>query len=180
MKMVAYVLIALLSFAGTLVGVMAATGKLNKEALDRIKQGPAKPAAPAAREDDLGPVAHALAAREAELAKQEEALKTREQRVAQMEAGLEQLRTEVTEIQNQVKEALASEDTDRAQRLQDVATRIGKMKATNAAKVIENLPVDEAAAVMRLVKDKECAKILDSLKADKAAELLRALQEKKM
>jgi len=180
MRTVAYVLVAVVSFIATIVAAMGLTGSLSKEGFQRLVKGPAPPAAAAPkREDEVGPLARALTAREEDLTTREAALQSREQQVTQMEADLEQLRTEVLEIQQQVREAIQSEETDRATRLLDVATRLGKMKPVNAAKILENLPVADAAEVLRLIKDKESAKILDALQVDKASELLRALQERK-
>ena len=179
MKLLGLALLALVSFAAALVGMVAASGNLSKESIEQLIKKPEPQVVAEQAQDDVGPLARALREREQKLDERQRAVSEREARVSQMLAELDELRAEVLAIQKQIQAALDSEETDRQTRLEDVAKSLAEMKPTNAAQVLEDWPVEDAAEVLRLIKEKDRGKILDGMEPAKTAVLLRALQERK-
>lgn len=179
MKMILTAVVILAVFVGTIVGAMALTGNLTKERLERVVKGPPPPPPKEETPDDVGPWARALRDRETELDKREADLAEREKRVTQMLADLDELRTQVQDIQKQIRASLDAEDEDRGKRLDDIAKSLGQMKPANAAKTLDDWPVSDAADILRRVSERDRGKILDGMDPSKAAAILRALQEPK-
>ena len=180
MKAVALIGLAVAVFLATLVGAMAASGNLSKDNIERLVKGPPTPAELPEPEDDVGPLTAALRTREEKLKQREAKVKAREERVSQMLADLDELREEVVAIQQQIADALDSDDEDRLDRRKDVALSLSEMKPENAAKTLDDWPVEDAADILRMIKEKDRGKILDGMDTDKASVLLRALQERKL
>lgn len=177
---------ALGSFAGAVVGPLALSGNLNQEGLNKLL-GKA-PAAPAAGEagapgadgtvvqGDVEPLAAALKAREEEIARREEEVRKQEEVLRKMMTDLDTMRDDLATMQTQIDEKINKEDDARKERMQEVALSLAKMKPANAAASLESWSAEDAAAVLRLVKDRERGKILDAM-GEKAAPLLQVLQQ---
>ena len=179
MRIVAYIALAFLSFAGVLAGLIAQSGNLSKEGIERLlKRGPEQAASPVEPKDEAGPWARALREKEEALKKREAELDEQERRLATQMGDLEDLRKKVQEIDKEIQDALATTDAERAARVKDAAARLAEMKPDNAAKALEDWPVEDAAAILRQIKEKDCAKILDAMDPRQATVLLRSLQEK--
>jgi flagellar motility protein MotE (MotC chaperone) len=184
-KLILYILIVLLSFAGTVAICLAVTGNLSMEGIGRIiRPKPAAEETPEAPREEVDPYLQALQRREEDLKKREASLQTEEAQLKKSKADLEQLRTDVEQIQKQIGEVLKTEDAEQVKRDTDVALSLSKMKPTNASTLIASWEAKEAARVLRLVKDKERGKILDAMTtdkttSDKAAAILLELQNAK-
>ena len=187
MKMVLFAVIGLLSFAGALAGGLAMTGNLSGEALSRIVLGPkagetgqregTESDKPRETEDPLGPLAQQIKKKENELKDREDQLNQREAQINQRETELAQLQTKLEELQKQIGGSLADADKERQTRIQTVASTIEKMKPLKAAESLQNMPPEDAAAVLSLVKAKERGKVVEAMKPEMATRVLRLLQE---
>ncbi|HOZ47409.1 MAG TPA: hypothetical protein PLO37_13690 [Candidatus Hydrogenedentes bacterium] len=180
MKALGLVLLVTVSFAATLTGLLAASGRLSRETIEALLKHPQPVVAPQQAADDVGPLANALRARKEELDARQADLDAREKRIAQMLADLEELRTDIDGIRKDIQRSLDSIDEDRGERMASVAKSLSEMKPENAAKALADWPIDEAASVLGQIREKERGKILDSMDSGKAAVLLQALQEKKL
>lgn len=179
MKIVIWIVLFLVCFIGVLVGAAALTGKLSKESVMRMVKGEPEPvAAPIEEPDDVGPVAQALKKRDEQLRAREESVAKEEEMIKLQQRDLETLRTETKELLDQLKQTIAERDTAREQRLQSIAKSIEGMKPANAAKTLEEFETEDAADVLRLIKEKTRGKILDAMAPEKAALLLQNLQSR--
>lgn len=184
LKLIITLLIAILCFAGSLAGLLAYSGNLSKEGFNKLLSP--KPAAQKTEEattekgDESSALAQALKQREEELDQREAKVREEEERLKKSRTDLESLRAELQNIQTQIGASVKAVDADRKKRMEDVALSLSKMKATGAAEVVSSWPVEDAIAILRLVKDKERAKILDAMKPEQSAALLLGLQDKKL
>lgn len=181
MKFLLFGIIGLLSFLGTLLGVLALTGNLSSEALQRVssKPEPAAAATPATSQDPVGPLAQALKAKEEDLKKRELALKEREGILDQREKDLNKLRTDLEGIRTEVSAAMDAKEEERQMQLQTVAETLEAMRPENAAASLQGMPEKDVADILKLVQTKNRGKIMDAMKGDSgyAAGVLKALQE---
>ncbi len=180
-KLIFYVLLPLVAFAGTVAVCLSLTGNLSKEGIDKIlgRAQPAKQTQEAA-EGQTDPYLRALQQREEDLKKREAKVQEDDARIKKAQTDLDQLRTEIEDLQKEIGDALKVEDAEQQKRVADVALSLGKMKPVNAAKTLESWDVQESAKVLRLVKDKERGKILDSMTPEKAAAILLELKAAKL
>jgi len=176
---------ALGSFAGAVLGPLALSGNLNQDGLNKLLgkppvEKPGEAGAPgaegAAPQGDVDPLVAALKAREEEIARREEEVRKQEESLRKMTADLEAMRDDLATMQTQIDEKIAREDDSRKERMQEVALSLAKMKPTNAAASLKSWSPEDAAAVLRLVKDRERGKILDAM-GESAAPLLQVLQQ---
>lgn len=179
LKAILYLGLALLAFAGSLAGVLAATGNLNREALDKVmgKVPPEELAAEAAQEpDDLDPIARALKEREQSLDLRENDLREREDRVKTLEEDLRQVREELAQLLQQYEASLEQIDAAKEQARQDVAKLLEKMKPDQAADILAAKEPEEAVELLRLIPEKNRAKVIDKLDPEKASAIIDAMQ----
>ncbi|MBI2431652.1 MAG: hypothetical protein HYV26_02145 [Candidatus Hydrogenedentes bacterium] len=180
MKYVLYMVVACISFLGALAGMLAVTGNLSSEALQRVAKSEEAVTEhkAAGKEDPLGPLAQSLKQKEDTLKKQEQELKERESRVEQREKELNQLRTELEGIRSEINTSLDEADSERQKRLETVANTLAAMDPDKAAGSLSVMPEDEAAAILNLVEIKERGKIMDAMKDQEfTSRVLQALQE---
>lgn len=181
MRILLYALAGLLSFAIALAGAMAATGNLNADAVKRLlgEQKPGQESRPAAAPapDELGALARRLKEREEALDRREADLVRREAEFAKRSGELQQLQTTIEDRLKEIQGALAQNDTELQARRQTTASTLERMEPKKAAERMNGMPAEEAAEILRLVKDKQRAKIIEQLQPDEAVRLLRLLQE---
>lgn len=181
MRIVLYAMIGLLSFVLALAGAMAVTGNLSGEALGRLMGqseaglGAATGTAPV--EEEMSMLARRLKEREEALDRREADLVRRETEFAKRGGELQQLQTTIEDRLKEIQGALAQNDTELQARRQTTANTLERMDAKKAAERMTGLPADEAAEILRLVKDKQRAKIIEQMAPDEAVRLLRLLQE---
>lgn len=180
-KILGLVILALVLFSGTLVGMVALTGNLNKAGLDRVMGKDELPVeTPAVEEDEVAVLARGLKERETALNKRKAILDEREQRIEQRRLELVTLLEDATEIQNTIDESLEATDADHEERLMDVASSLATMKAANAAAILDGWPSSaEVATILRKVEEKKRGKMLDAMDLKRATEVLRIIQERK-
>lgn len=180
MKLIAYIVVPLIAFVGTVAACLAVTGNLSKEGIEKIlSRAPVAEETPAPAVQEADPYLRALQQREEELKKREAKVQEDDARIKKSQADLDQLRTDIEGIQKQIGAALKVEDAEQQTRLSDVALSLAKMKPTNAAKTLESWDAQEAAKVLQAVKDKQRGKILDAMTPEKAAAILTELKTPK-
>lgn len=201
MKGIILVLVGLLAFGGVMGGTLYVTGAFSKQEKVEGTEGKTEKTETktashgassesgneaTANKEDIWSLSRAMKLREEELNKREAQLKLEEQRIQKRQADLEELQSQITTIQEQIQGSLkqaeaqkGSGDEERKERLQNVASSLSKMKATNAAKMLEEWTPEDAAEILMLTKDKERGKILDAMTPEKSAPILQAMQQPK-
>lgn len=180
-KMVVVVILVLAAFLAAILIPMGMSGKLTKESLDKLlgkeepkpEEGPAK----ASKEDIL---VRAIKDREEELDQREAKVREEEDRIRKMQSDLDQFRNELLTLQMQIQEMVKAEDSNRETRLKDVAQSLGKMKPANAAQTLSSWTPDDAADVLRLVKERERGRILDAMQPEQASMVLKSIQANRL
>ena len=116
MKVLLYMVLAVVAFVAAVVGATAITGNLSQENLKRLftKESPQPADSGLGRVDAF--VQH-LKDREAELDRREKDIEERGQRLAKRQADLEALRSELLAIQTRIRDSLKTADEGRQERL---------------------------------------------------------------
>lgn len=181
MKLILYLVPALIVFLAALLVPAAMKGYLSKEGLETLRGGAT--AEPVVLTPDPGSVdflVDAIKQREGELDRREDALDERETRIEQMQTDLDALRTEIVAIQTELHLMLDAEDEAAQVRLQAVADDLAKMKAKNAVEVLKDWHQIRQLKVLRLMPARSRTKIFDTMDPSVAAPLLEALQQPKI
>ncbi len=181
MKILILVFLPLLVFVGTLIGALAATGNLNQEAFQKMmgkevvkeEKGEEKKVTA----DNMGALAEQLKQREAALAAKEKEIAENETRLEARKKSLDQQTTELKTLMQQIDGNLAQAEQDRQAKIKAQALSVAAMDAESAAKALESLPTQDAAAILLDVKDKQRGEILNTMTPEKAASILKALQD---
>lgn len=180
MKTVIITIIAtLLTFMITIIGALAATGNLNGEAIGRLMGREAADSTASDDEDPSGPFMNALKEKEKRLNEREQELDTRDDRLMQRQRILDETLEEVALIQEQIQAGLDELDTDRDERIVKTATLIAAMSASNAAMDLEAMPPEDAAELLKNIKDRNAGRILDAMDPRKRTLVHQYLQERK-
>lgn len=160
-KLIATLVMVVAAFLLAVVIPMAATGKLNKESIDKIRG--VEVTLEAEEPDPATPLLQSLEAERerlnelaADLAKREELLTLREQ---ELSSTLQ----EVTQMQASIAAAMDEMDADQQERMMEVAKTLGSMKATNAADDLESMTPEQAAVLLPLIDERARGKILDAM-----------------
>jgi flagellar motility protein MotE (MotC chaperone) len=178
LRLILFLVLALLAFVGALAAMLALTGNLNQESLSRIiNREEALPPEPVQQEDSLGVLAAQLKAKEAELAAREEELDEQEKQIETRLQELQALQRQIEETSLQLQGVIDETDEEREQRMTTVATTVSAMKPDKAALALQGLPDDEVADILRKVKDKDRGKIVDAMDAERASRVLQELQQ---
>jgi len=192
MKIVLILLGAITVFVLTLVGMLAATGNLNQDALDRLmgKEVEVKPGEggehgaeaghEAAPEEAVDPITKQIMKQREESASKERELKDYEQQLNQRAAELDALYQQIQTAKQEFESTVSAADAARMVEVEAVANTVSNMKPTAAAERLENMPVPDMVEVLRKVKDKDRGKIVEAMKPELAAEVLRKMQEPAM
>lgn len=180
MKTVIITIVAtLMTFIITIIGALAATGNLNAEAINRLMGRESTGEAGMDAEDPSGPFMNALKAKEQKLDEQEQNLNERDDRLLQRQRILDETLEEIALIQEQIQAGLDELDTDRDERIVTTAKLIAAMNATNAAKDLEAMPPEDAAELLRNIKERSAGRILDAMDPRKRTLVHQYLQERK-
>ncbi len=179
MKAILYILLALLSFALTVAGMLAMTGDLNKAGLEKLlgRNQPEVSAETAPEPDQLSEMAKALQEREEAIKAREDDLEIQQQRLNETQDQMEELRNNLKDLIAQLTQSVDTIDADTQARLQDVADSLAGMKPDAAALVLAEYPPEQGARLLQLIDERARGKILDKMNEKKAAEFLKALTE---
>ena len=180
MKTVIITIVAtLVTFIITIVGALAATGNLNADAINRLMGREGSGEVSMDTEDPSGPFMNALKAKEQQLNEQEQNLNERDDRLMQRQRILDETLEEITLIQEQIQAGLDDLDTDRDERIIKTAKLIAAMSAPNAAKDLEAMPPEDAAELLRNIKERNAGRILDAMDPRKRTLVHQYLQKRK-
>jgi flagellar motility protein MotE (MotC chaperone) len=162
-----WVLVAALVFLLSMVGLLGATGNLNKDALGRILGRTVEPGPELVQSSDaLGQLADQLKKERAVVLERERIVKTREE---QVDVRLQEVTEKLEELKRQqqaITGNLEAAEQDRNLAIQTVAISMSAMKADAAAKLLADRNPKEAAAILLAIDDeKKRGKILDELEA---------------
>ena len=178
MKILLYALVGLVAFVLTLVGAMFFTGNLSQEGFDRLL-GTEEPApAVSEPEDDLDPLLKALKSREETVRDGEKDLEARQKNLEIRERDVETMLKDVTQVLEQLTDSLDETDADHEKLLVETAKSIEGMKAKNAAEVLGEIPIEDAAQLLLRIKDRDRGKILDEMDPEQTAQIIQILQRK--
>jgi len=179
MKAIVYLLLALLSFGLTLAGMLAVTGNLNQEGLDKLlgRNQPDAPEATAPEPDELSQTAKALREREDAIAARERELEQQQERLAETQTQMEELRSTLEDLIAQLTKTVDTIDAGEMTQLQEVANSLGSMKEDQAAMVLEEWAPEKGARLLQLIDARKRGKILDKMDERKASEFLREMSE---
>lgn len=175
--MILYIVILLVGFVGAIVGVLAATHNLNREAFDKLMGKVPEGAAQAAESpDDVDPLLRAIRDQQKKLDEREAAMKAQEERIKTAQADLQKLRDELGALLQQYSQDLDKGDAESEAKRAEVQALMEKMKPDQAAEIISTKTPEEALALLKLIPEKSRPKVMEKLPPDKAAELIDAMQ----
>ncbi|MBO8127199.1 MAG: hypothetical protein H0Z38_08205 [Firmicutes bacterium] len=118
-----------------------------------------------------------LKERQAKLAELEEELKVKERELEQWERELKAKEEDLAEAEARLaerKERLVKEE-EALGKLDRAAAVYAKMEPGPAAKILLTLEVEEAAAILKHMSEKDITEILPEMPPERAAELMRAV-----
>ncbi len=183
MRILLLVLIAILSFVGTLGGVLFMTGNLSKESLSKLMGGsegktPQVVSTSAIQsEDSLMSLIEQIKKKEEELKKKEAELRKKEQELNNFSQQLKEIQSKIEASQNEVAKMMEVDSEDRAIKLQTIAMTLAEMKPDKAAERLKTMPPDDIAEILTYIKPKERGKIVEALDAQLASQVLQSLQK---
>lgn len=169
-------LVFVLTFAASLAAVLAATGNLNADALNRILGRGGAPAPAGEQADELDAFAVALKQREQELTAQRKQLDEDKKRMRMAQEDLDELTKRLDQLLQQAAAFKQESDKTQETRLQQAAETLAKMDPKKAAAALADWPADRIAEVLRNVKEKERAKILDQMDPNQVAMVIDSLK----
>ena len=158
MKVFVALVMAIFAFAATIAGALYLSGGFTQEGMQKllgIEAPKSQEAAPPSAEQ-IPEVVKALNERETELAEREAALKTEEKRIEETRGQLDELRQTLQDLVAEATKSLDQADSDKQERLQNVANSLGAMEPESAAQAIESwLPKTRRSSCRWLMK--KCA-----------------------
>jgi flagellar motility protein MotE (MotC chaperone) len=175
MKIVIYIVVALLGFCAVVAATLYFKGALNKETIASLMgkepQDQEEIAAPSGQ--PLMPIATALKEKEKQLAQREEEVSKDEDRIKQERADLESERKKLEDLLKKMETQLGALDADEAQRLSDLAKTYAEMEPQTAAQILDQMFAagaagsamkDDAVKILRQIKAKDRAQIVEQMK----------------
>ncbi len=183
MRLLLIIILSILSFIGTIVGMLAVTGNLSAEAMKKMlspssgvaQQSPIS--RPNIQEDTIATLIEQIQKKEALLKQKEEEIKKKEEELKLKAQELQQIQSNIEGIQKELSSKLEGDKKDRAVQMQTIAVTLSGMKPDKAAERLKTMNPDEIAEILSYVKPKERGKIVEALDAQLAAQVLQALQK---
>jgi flagellar motility protein MotE (MotC chaperone) len=179
MKVFVALVMAIFAFAATIAGALYLSGGFTQDGMQKllgIETPKPLEAAPASAEQ-IPEIVKALNERDKDLTERETALKTEEKRIEETRAQLEELRTTLQDLVAEATKSLDQADSDKQERLQNVANSLGAMEPESAAQAIETWIPQDAAIVLQMIDEEVRGEILNAMKPDKSAAILIAMKE---
>jgi len=162
MKIVGLLLVLLLAIGGTLAIVLAVTGNLNAESIDRIVKGPPPPPEhPEDIPDGLLDIASALNEREKKLDEEMKAVQQERKQLELLQRQNGELRAELRGLLDQLTLTLDTADEDQVARIQAAADTIAAMNPKKAAPALSEWSPEQVAAILLLIDADVRGSILD-------------------
>ncbi len=184
MRLLIIIALSILSFIGTLVGMLALTGNLSGDSFKKLTE-PAKTqqsvtvtqTQPVPQDDSITTLIEQIKKREENLKKREEELNKKEEEIKVKSQELEQMQTKVESIQKELSSKVEQSQQEKSVQMQTIATTISGMKPDKAAERLKTMSPEEIAEILSYVKPKERGKIVEALDAQLATQVLQALQK---
>ncbi len=169
-------LIFLLAFVGTIVGVLSATGQLNKETFQKLLPGqkPETVAAEEPKEDDLSVYSREMKEQKRVLEEKQKQVQEREQRLVTVQTDIERLlgKFEAANAASQPPPVDQKTKENEIAGLKRMADTLVAMDDSKAAAILQTYLPDRA---------REAAKLLNSLPDEKKrARILSKIDEPKL
>lgn len=179
MKVFVAIVMAIFAFAATIGGALYLSGGFTKEGMQKLLGLEAPKAVEAAppSEEQIPELIKALNERDKELTERENALKTEEKHVEEVRAQLDGLRSTLQDLVAEATKSLDKADSDKQQRLQNVANSLGAMEPEAAAVAMESWLPQDAAIVLQMIDEDVRGEILNAMTPDKAAAILTAMKD---
>ena len=179
MKVFVALVMAIFAFAATIAGALYFSGGFTQEGMQKLlgieAPKPLEAAPPSA--EQIPEVVKALNERETELSEREAALTTEEKRIEETRGQLDELRQTLQDLVAEATKSLDQADSDKQERLQNVANSLGAMEPESAAQAIESWLPQDAAIVLQMVDEEVRGEILNAMRPDNAAAILIAMKE---
>ncbi len=182
MRILIIIILAIASFVLTLIGVLAITGNLSGESLNKLV-APASAVQtatiprPNIQEDSIATLIEQIKKKEDTLKQKEEELKKKEEELKVKSQELKQMQSKIESIQKELSSKLEGDNKEKAVRMQAIAVTLSGMKPDKAAERLKTMNPDEIAEILSYVKPKERGKIVEALDAQLASQVLQALQK---
>lgn len=182
MRLLLIIILAIASFVLTLVGVLAITGNLSGESLNKLVAPASAPQTgtiprPNIQEDSIATLIEQIKKKENTLKQKEEELKKREEELKVKSQELQQMQTKIESIQKELGSKIEGDKKEKAVQMQTIAVTLSGMKPDKAAERLKTMNPDEIAEILSYVKPKERGKIVEALDAQLAAQVLQSLQK---
>jgi len=178
MKILMTVIAAITVFLVALLVPAVLSGNLTADTARRLV-GIEPPEPPVDPDAQLGPLARKLKEEQQRLKEWEAALAEREAKLVQRERILDQTLEEISATQEAVKAALNELDAERAAACEEIAKSLTAMEPRNAAVDLESFPPDDAAHILRLIRERDRGKILDAMEETRRADIMQEMVAKK-
>jgi flagellar motility protein MotE (MotC chaperone) len=160
-KLIAMLTVIVAAFLMALVIPMAASGKLNKESLDKILGR--TPELVEEEPDPASPLVVSLNEERARLTQWESDLTKRESLLALREGELSSTLSDVKAIQAEIAASMDELDEDQKKGMTQVASALASMEPENAAMDLESMTPERAAMLLPMIDEKVQGEILDAM-----------------
>ncbi len=171
MKIVIYIVVALLGFCAVVAATLYFKGALNKETIASLmgKEPQDQEEITAPSGQPLMPIATALKEKETQLAQREGEVAKEEERIKQERADFESERKELEDLLKKMETQLGALDADETQRVSDLAKTYAEMEPQMAAQILDQMLADgamkdDAVKILRQIKAKDRAQIVAQMK----------------
>jgi flagellar motility protein MotE (MotC chaperone) len=177
-KLIAILGIAIVGFLGAVVGMLAATGNLNKDTLDKMLGTESDSTAEAVPLDDpSSALVKALKSERERLAQQKIELDKRDEMLSLREREVDSTLTAIQELQVQINAAMTTLDEAQEANLQELAKTLENMKSQEAAIALAAMEPKDAVKLLPLIKDRDRGKIMDAMNGEGDKETRAAIFE---
>ncbi len=185
MKLLLYVVIALVAFCGVVVGTLYFKGVLTKEAIASLKgtaavEGGDTEVELASEEGQhLTTLAAALRDKEKRLAHREEEIAQDEKRLDQERKELESIRKEIDALLKRMEQQVEALDAEREKELDDLAKTYAAMEQKKAGEILSKMPVEDAVRILKRITTRQRGPIVQEMtNAREVSEaIIRELEE---
>ena len=181
-KKIIILAIALISFIGTLTGLVWMLGESPLEIIQSYTDPEGFAEIEAKRQADsadnqptLGTLAHQLKEREKSLEERKLALDEREKQLTQREDDLAKSLSDIKVLEESITESMDVAAENRATKLKTVAITVESMEPESAAERLESMPTDEISEILLSVSEKKRAPILDAMSMEIATRVIKGM-----
>lgn len=177
MKLLFYLLLTVISFAGVFVGVLWATGNLQVETFERLWKTPEPAAASTPISDDTSELAQAIREEQERITKERARIEEEEARLQIAQRELDDTRRALEQLVTQLTGALDQNEANRKDALKEIADSLKEMDGKNAAQALQSWPPEEAARILAVIPARDRGGILDAMDAQQAGIILQRMAE---